>query len=94
MAWDISSGSVGWGSGDGALGTWGFEEKAPVEFRSDFSRLEGLEEVGLRFVVRCFAIVGYGGRWGFVWWGMVLKIDLFFLSRPLQYFPSVSSQIQ
>lgn len=39
------------------------EEKAPVELRSDFSRLVDLEAaLGFRFEARCFAIaVGCGG---------------------------------
>lgn len=55
----ISSGAVGSGSGAGSgFGAKALEEKAPVELRSDFSRLFDLEaEFDFRCEARCFAIV-------------------------------------
>lgn len=54
----ISSGTVGSGSGaDSGFEANALEEKAPVELRSDFSRLVDLEaEFDFRWEVRCFAI--------------------------------------
>lgn len=47
------------GAGGEGLGTWGFEEKAPVVLRRDFER-----EVDFRFEARCLAIVAEGSGGG------------------------------
>lgn len=56
--WRRSETDGGGGEGEG-LDARGFEEKEPVELRSDFWRFEGAFD--LRFVERVFAIVGGGG---------------------------------